>query len=124
MRKFEAYLVVTELEDSQKTHTSKVTQMLHHSHYGKKIDAVIDFDESPEALQDLITLQGMNCSSIRNELKTLAIELYQKHKKPIISYRLEENGDFDSLHSPNIPMFFMPGMYKIMYTERTIEYLF
>lgn len=116
--KFKKYLHVTPMETGSSV-AYRTTQLLHNSSYGKVINARIDYDSAPSALKELILKTGTICSS--PSMFNIAKDLYKKHGKPIISYRINEDGSFTDGLLKSERYFFLPGIYEIIYSAKRVD---
>lgn len=116
--KFKKYLHVTPMETGSAV-TYRTTQLLHNSSYGKVIDARINYDSAPSSLQDLIIKSGVLCHS--PSMFNIAKDLHKEHGKPIISYRMNEDGTFTEGTRRDAMYFFLPGVYEIIYSAKRVD---
>ena len=115
---FKAYLHVTKLT-SNVDDRNKVTQLLHNRSFGKKITQSFEYEFLPENVKTLLQKMGLNCSM--QGLASEAEKLYKDTGKPIISYRLNEDGTFPDSRVNDPYFFFLPGIYEIKYTKDHID---
>ena len=115
---FKAYLHVTKLT-SNIDDRNKVTQLLHNRSFGMKITQSFEYEFLPENVKTLLLKMGLNCSM--QGLASEAQNLYSDTGKPIISYRLNEDGTFQDIHIEDLYYFFLPGVYEIIYTKDHID---